>query len=115
MTLSQGGLSAADLKDVNNTLYGGGFVDMGNSNYTMTRDEAVAGVKIITNEGTGNTLTYPMSAIDGASTTAYFMQFATNNITLAYEGGGATATLIAGNAYQCLVLTSGAFIVSEYP
>lgn len=72
-------------------------IDMGAGDYTMTLAEATAYLKIITNEGTGSTLTWPTTS-DGYTSIdqQISMQYATNPITIASQSGGVTDTLQPG-------------------
>lgn len=72
-------------------------IDMGGGNYTMTLAEAVSYLKIITNEGSGSTLTWPTTS-DGYTSIdqQIAMQYTSNPVILASQSGGGTVTLAAG-------------------
>jgi hypothetical protein len=74
------------------------IIDMGGGNYTMTDAEAVAYLKIITNEGVGSTLYWPTTS-DGYTSIdqQISMQYTANPIIIASQTGGDTDTLAAGS------------------
>lgn len=82
---------------VSNAIRGFVIIDIADADYTLTLDEAIAGVKFIVNSGTTpRTITVPTisDGICGVSC-IYSLLFCASNIEVASESGGTTASILA--------------------
>lgn len=74
------------------------IIDIADADYTLTLDEAIAGVKVIVNTGTATrTVTIP-TVSDGISGTSFIfsLAFCSSNIEVVSETFGSPATIFAG-------------------
>lgn len=116
-TASQVGAGGEQIPNIEANLRGAVFVDMNNDDYTMTYDEAIAGMKVISNSGDGTkTLTWPTIADNDCPTDQMLvMTLATGKITLSQESGGLNGTAYPGTVCGMgLIPAFAIFSMCEY-
>lgn len=101
-------------RQVKNAIRSNVVIDIADADYTLTLDEAIAGIKIIINSGTTQrTITVPTitDGICGVSS-IYSLLFCSSNIEIVSESGGPSAIILAGSHSDEIVYLDGLIAIS---
>lgn len=94
------------LDELQDALQGVAIVSMGNDNYTMTDAEARQAGIILTNVGTGKTLTVPASAFDYLPVEQMIANAGSSDVTMILEGFPSSSITVKGSQTTDIVYST---------